>query len=126
MSKKNKIIMIIGIVLVALLILVFISVFLLTKDDYRAMQYKDFVDFETEEIFKNNRDYLLISGRYYGSSLRIKKVKVHYDNSDAIVNIYTTLFSENDSSFLYPIELKDSVSRVLFGNEKKIIWEKVE
>lgn len=116
--------MIIGTIFLVLLIFIIVSVFILTKDDYKAMPYKDFVNFETEEVTKNNRSYLLISGRYYGSSLRIKKVDVDYENSDAVVRIYTTLFSKNDSSFLYPIELKESVNKVLFGDEKRVIWER--
>jgi hypothetical protein len=124
MLKKTKIIAIIGTVLAIPLVFIAFIFFLLIKDSNIILDYEDVVYFDTEEVFKNNRKYLLVSGQYFGSALKIRKVKEKFDNGDITVAVYTTLFSENDSSFLYPVQLDDSINRVLFGEEKKVIWER--
>lgn len=124
MINKKKIFVALRFIFGALFVVVLIIVFLLVKDDYKALPSKDFVDFQTEEITKNNRNYLLISGEYYGSALKIRKVKDKVKNGDIVVSVYTTLFSKNDSSFLHVVELNSSVNRVLFGNDEKMIWQR--
>lgn len=116
--------MTIGIILAVLLIIIVFIGFLLLRDNYKARSSMDFVDFQAEEISKNSKDYLLVSGQYNGSSLKIRKVESEMQGNIIAVRAYTTLFSENDSSFLHAIELGSSTNKVVFGNDQKIIWER--
>ena len=129
MTKKiKKIIMIIGIIVICLVVLIGILTFLLVQEDYQAKSYERFGHFNVEETLEsdNGVSYLLISGRSNDSALRIKKVEEERDGEDVIVKVYTTLFSDKGGFFSHKVMIDKTVKRVLFGDEKKLIWEKSE
>jgi len=124
MSNKIKIILII---LVLLVIALVAAITLFIKSGNMVLEYKDVSDFDTKEIstIKNNRKYLLISGESNHSSLNIGEIKESLENRDMVIRVYTTLSNTNnrDGSFMYAVKIDNNIDRILFGNEKKVIWE---
>lgn len=125
MSNKIKIMLVILIILVALsacLIIIF------AKSGNIVLEYKNISDFDTKEILtiKNNRRYLLVSGECNLSSLNIGEIKESLENRDMVIRVYTTLSRTNnkDGSFMHAVKIDNNVDRILFGNEKNVIWEK--
>ncbi len=125
MSNKIKIILIILTLLIAILAC-FIMLF--AKSGNTVLEYKNVSDFDTKEIstIKNNRNYLIISGECNLSSLNIGRIDESLENGDMAVRIHTTLSRTNnkDGSFMYAVRIDNNINRILFGNEKKVIWEK--
>ena len=124
MSKKIKTMWIVLTILIAALACVIIF----TKSGNMILEYKDVSAFDTQEIstVKNNRQYILISGESNSSSLNIGEIKETLENKDMIVRVYTTLSrtDNKDGSFMYAVKIDDNIDRILFGDEKKVIWEK--
>ena len=94
------------------------------KDDNIPLKYEDISTFEMQELFKNNRHYMLLSGNYLkSSSLVINKIKEEFHDGDVTLKLYTSIPDDiHDSSFIYPVEIDKDVNRILFGDEKKVIW----
>ena len=125
MSKKIKIILII---LAALAVALVGFVIFFIKSGNVVLKYKDVGSFDSKEISaeKNNRQYLLISGECNFSSLNIGDVEETLENRDMIVRVYTTLSRTNnkDGSFMHAVKIDENIDRVLFGDEKIVIWER--
>lgn len=125
MSKKIKTMLIVLTILVAALACV---VIIFTKSGNIVLEYKDVGYFDTREIstVKNNRQYLLISGESNSSSLNIGEIKETLENKDMVVRVYTTLSRANnkDGSFMHAVKIDNNIDRILFGNEKRVIWER--
>jgi len=125
MSNKIKIMLIL---LTALIVAIACLVVIFSKSGTIVLEYKDISDFDTKEIstINNNRKYLLVSGECNHSSLNIGEIKENLENRDMVIKVYTTLSRANnkDGSFMYAVKVDNNIERILFGNEKKVIWER--
>lgn len=127
MLKKRKIIfIIIGIFLLFLVAYISWLLFMIFREDQIPKSYERFGNFNVEEMLGGDEgmDYVLVSGRSNDSALRIKKVEEERDGEDVVIKVYTTLFSDKGGFFSYKVMINNSVKRVLFGDEKKVIWER--
>ena len=123
MSKKIKVVLIILAILIGGLATLLIT---LKESGEIVLEYQYVLSFQTEEHYKNNRTYLLVSGHCGHSSLNIGEITERLDGRDMVVRIYTTLSRANnrDGSFLHAVKIDDNIDRILFGDEKKVIWQR--
>jgi hypothetical protein len=126
MNTKLKMILLIAVLVIIIVVIsYFLFIYLLVYTDSRhSLLYEDISDFEIQELFKNNRGYLLLSGNYLkSSSLSVKEVKENRKLGDVEVLIYTTTAANKNynSSFIHAVKLDKTVNRILFGSGGKVI-----
>lgn len=123
MSNKIKFVLII----LAILIIGFITFLIIFKEaNELVLEHEHVLSFQTEEHYKNNRIYLLVSGHCGHSSLNIGEITEILEDRDVVLRVYTTVSRANnkDGSFLHAVKIDDNIDRVLFGDEKKVIWQR--
>lgn len=127
MNKKLKITLgVIALLIISGAIFFASTIFFMVKDGDRILSLEDVFNFQAEELVRNNRDYLIISGEYMDSSLRIKNVKEEENNGEIIVRVSTELIGEGDASFIHIVEIDDSINRVFFGEKEEVIWKRTK
>jgi hypothetical protein len=88
---------------------------------------KSILGFKTNEIYENELNYIEISGLIGHSSYNYKNVDIGIENENIVILMYGELSNKNKSgsgSFNVLIPIEKTVNKILFGNEREIIWER--
>jgi hypothetical protein len=92
-----------------------------------VLELKYVAGFKVEEIQNDQTSYLKISGLAMHSALYIDRVEQKQKGDDLVVLLYLSLSPRgqlSSGSFDITIELKPTINRVLFGEDKKMVWER--
>jgi hypothetical protein len=125
MSNVIKIILLVVLILIIICIAYFcILLFILFKSNNTPITNNNIINFSSETLVRNNRQYLIVSGEVFTSYPINVSVKQKRENDVVLLNVYTFLSKNSDVTFMHVVKLDKSINRVLFGPDKKIIWER--
>ena len=91
--------------------------------DKMILELKDVQNFQAVE--KRETSELQISGIAFHSALGVKKMTTERQGQDLIVKLHLVLAREKYSPrFNYAVAVPADTARVLFGKDRKEIWER--
>jgi hypothetical protein len=92
----------------------------------KVLQFKD-AKITVQEKTVNNTLHLQITGMVFASALAVSQIDVIPNGDEMIVKVYIVHAREGLSGTIdYDGEISPEINRVCFGDEKHIIWSRVE
>lgn len=103
----------------------FLQPFLSCDNRTTVLELKDVAGFKISETKNSDGLELEISGLAFHSSLAVQELITARRDGDLEVKVILTPTSKGRTgSFAYKLGVDGDVNRVLFGNERKVIWQR--
>ena len=122
MTKKNIILFVVIILIILAIGVVF---YLKFKTQNNEINSSGIINLNTEEIYKNKKKYILVSGEVFTSFPVEVKIKESRIGDMVVLTLITCISKKPETSFVYAVKLDDTVKQIVLGKDKKNIWEKI-
>jgi len=92
------------------------------------VEKNEIMEYKIIEVYENKADFIIISGLIGNSSYNYKTIKIVDDDQTKKIFMYaeiSVLNKKGSGSFNITIPIEKNINKVIFGNNKEVIWERI-